>query len=107
MKRNYPFALDLPTNLNRKPTGPKVPLVGQVETKGETDFNNFSRVDAYAWLSPLAARYAVGTRVPYNKRQPRNGRLGNNIINAETAGEKRSRWLLLELKSSNPKSRDD
>ena len=53
--------------------------------------------DAYVLLSPFAARYAVGIRIPYNKRQPRNGRLGNNIINAETAGEKRSRWLLLKM----------
>ena len=73
----------------------RIKLVGQVEIKGETDFDNFRHVDAYAYLSPFAARYAVGTRVPYNKRQPRFGHLGNNIINAET-GEKRSRWLLLE-----------
>ena len=35
-----PFAYALPASLSRKPTGPKVPLVGQVEKKGETDFNN-------------------------------------------------------------------
>ena len=34
-------------------------LVGQVEIKDETDFNNFRYVDAYAYLSPFAARYAV------------------------------------------------
>ena len=37
-----PFAHALPTDASRKPTGPEVPLVGQVEKKGETDFNNFS-----------------------------------------------------------------
>ena len=57
------------------------PLVGQVETKGETDFNNFRLADAYAYLSSFAARYAVGTRVPYNKRQPGSHDLGNNTIN--------------------------
>lgn len=63
-KELFPFALSLPTSVSRKPTEVRAlrqwtPLVGQVETKGETDFNNHSQVDAYAWLSSFATRYVV------------------------------------------------
>jgi hypothetical protein len=44
-----PFAHSLPTNASRKPTEARAnrqwtPLVGQVETKGETDYQSTFRI---------------------------------------------------------------